>query len=180
MSSTVLQKQVGQASVQLPQLRHLDATSSQRAASWLAAISSRKPVSGMARPICSAAPVTAARARFTAPSRLVGTPAIPGVTGVPMSTVNECRRRRQLVSASRGPARGRARFPMDAEAPPAAVHRHDEHLPARVARVAAARCRHLVLDLDGPQVGRPDPEERQPGRRHVVRAELDPTVGQAG
>jgi len=40
---------------------------------------------------------------------------------------------------------------------------------------------HLVLDLDGAQVTRPDAEERQPGRRLIlVRANLEGAVGQAG
>ena len=52
----------GRRGAQLPQLRQLDATSSQRAASWLAASSARRPGCGMDRPIRCAAPATASRA----------------------------------------------------------------------------------------------------------------------
>ena len=64
-SSTVVQKQVGQTIVQLPQDRQRAATSSQRAASWLPASRSRRSPSGSARLIFVAAAATAAAASST-------------------------------------------------------------------------------------------------------------------
>ena len=62
LSSVVVQKQVGQTIVQLPQVRQRLATSSQRGDSRLSRSSARRSTSGISRPIRSAAASTAALA----------------------------------------------------------------------------------------------------------------------
>ena len=69
VSSTVLQKHVGQTSVQLPQLRQRSATSSQRGCSAFACSRSRMSVTSSVRPIDARARSAAASgARRSSPS----------------------------------------------------------------------------------------------------------------
>ena len=175
-----MQKQVGQASVQLPQLRHLDATSSQRAAPWLSAISSRRPVCGhgAAHPLRRPGDGGPGALDGAVAGRgTCGTPASTAApAGVPMSTMNECRSPSASSVSARsypGPAAGPVPMDVQKQVSPGSVQftaTMSTPLPARgVPRVALPAAEHLVLDLDCPQVARPDPEERQPGRRHVVR-----------
>lgn len=83
----------GRPSCSFPQDRQRAATSSQRAASWLAAMSSCRIPAGIDRPISSAAPATAVRALATVASSAswTGTPASTCAPAAePTSTRNLC------------------------------------------------------------------------------------------
>ena len=120
--------------MQLPQLRHRDATSSQRAAPWLAAISSRRPAVGIgaAHPLRRPGDGGPRPSTAASPAGTCGTPASTSApAAVPTSTRKRCRSPATSSVSARsypGPAPGGAHGRAEAGlARLGAVHRHDEH-----------------------------------------------------
>ncbi len=128
MSSTVVQKQVGQTMVQLPQVRQRDATSFQRSAANVSRISTCRSTAGMVRPMRPAASVT----RSCAAARVVSSAGRRGSsasTDSPSALPARARKRCPSSSSTSvstrsypGPAAGPASMDAQKHVAPGSVH----------------------------------------------------------